>query len=216
MKQITHINLGGHPVTIDVDAFELLSRYLDSLEAHFADSPGKDEIMSDIETRLAELFKEHIHPRTIVSLPDVKAAIDIMGTPDMFGAETFFDRDEAPKSDLHTHAGPRPGRKLFRDPDNKVIAGVCSGLAAYFGLQDPIWIRLLFVVTTLIGMASIPVYILLWIIMPVPKTAADKLAMRGEPVNVQKIADTIISQIESLSEKIDQTFSNKKEDNFHP
>ncbi len=212
MKQILNINLGGYPITIDTDAYEHLSKYLDAIEQHFRESDAAEEILSDIETRMAELFKENIHPRTIVTMPDVKSAVDIMGTPEMFGAEAIDDEpvSSGQKKQKKAASGFKPGKRLFRDPDDKLLGGVSSGLAAYLGISDPIWIRILFVVLTLAGFASIPIYMILWIVMPVAKTSADRLAMRGEPINVESIASSVAEELENFSEKINDQFGNKK------
>ena len=218
MKQILNINLGGYPVTIDTDAYEHLSKYLDAIEGHFKESDAAEEILSDIETRMAELFKENIHPRTIVTMPDVKSAIDIMGTPEMFGAEAIDDeptsaRQAKTKAKNKSNSGFSPGKRLFRDPDHKLLGGVSSGLATYLGIADPIWIRIAFVVFNLAGFAGIPVYLILWIVMPVAKTSADRLAMKGEPINVESIASSVVEELESLSEKINDQFGSSKKKN---
>lgn len=217
MKQILNINLGGYPVTIDTDAYEHLSKYLDAIERHFKESDASEEILSDIEGRMAELFKENIHPRTIVTMPDVKAAIDIMGTPDMFGAEAMDDEEPIvsgkKKKKQKTASGFNPGKRLFRDPDDKLLGGVSSGLAAYLGVADPIWIRIIFIVFTLAGFASIPIYFILWIVMPVAKTSSDRLAMKGEPINVESIASSVVEELEHFSEKINDQFGSRKKKN---
>ena len=216
MKQILNINLGGHPVTIDTDAYKHLSKYLDAIERHFKDSDAAEEILSDIEGRMAELFKENIHPRTIVTMPDVKAAIDIMGTPEMFGAETLDEEEAIPsghKKKQESSSGFNPGKRLFRDPDDKLLGGVSSGLASYLGVADPIWIRIAFVVLTLAGFASIPIYLILWIVMPVAKTSTDRLAMKGAPINVESIASSVVEELENFSEKINDQFGSNKKKN---
>lgn len=213
MKQILNINLGGHPVTIDTDAYDHLSHYLDAIEKHFRESDASEEILSDIETRMAELFKENIYPRTIVTKSDVKAAIDIMGTPEMFGAESIQDDAGAEpknKQSTKTKSGFNPGKRLFRDPESKILGGVSAGLSAYLGIADPIWLRIAFVGLTLAGFASIPIYIILWIVMPEAKSASDRLAMRGEPINVESIASSVVEELESLSDKLNDQFGKKK------
>ena len=217
MKQILNINLGGYPVTIDTDAYEHLSKYLDAIERHFKESDAAEEILSDIEGRMAELFKENIHPRTIVTMPDVNAAIDIMGTPEMFGAEAM-DTDEPIASGQKqkkkkSSSGFNPGKRLFRDPDDKLLGGVSSGLAAYLGVADPIWIRIIFIVFTLAGFASVPIYFILWIVMPLAKTSSDRLAMKGEPINVESIASSVVEELEHFSEKINDQFGSNKKKN---
>ena len=91
---------------------------------------------------------------------------------------------------------------MYRDPDNKVIAGVCSGIAAYFGIQDPLWVRVIFAISFFgMGFGLLP-YIILWIAVPEARTSAEKLSMHGEPVNINSIANKIQEDITDLSKKI--------------
>ena len=97
MNKISNINLGGFPFTIDEDAFATLDKYLKTIHKHFRKSEGYEEITTDIETRMAELFQEKLEGRPIVTLPDVKNVIAIMGTPEDFGAADPF-MEEASQS----------------------------------------------------------------------------------------------------------------------
>ena len=193
MNKIYNINLGGYPFTIDEDAYEHLNRYLQTIHHHFRDSEGRDEIISDIESRIAELFNESSEGRPIINLSDVKRAMQIMGTPEEFGAEEF---DGEPRKEYKT------GRKLYRDGDNVVIGGVCSGISAYFGISDPIWVRLIFGVSFLTGGIGVLLYFILWAVLPKAKTAADRLSMRGEEINVSNIARMVEEEIENLGDTI--------------
>ena len=158
MNKISNINLGGFPFTIDEDAYQALDKYLKTIHKHFRKSEGYEEITTDIETRLAELFQEKLEGRPIVTLPDVKNVIAIMGTPEDFGAADPF-MDEAPKSSSGKFK-LKTGKKLFRDPEREAIAGVCSGIAAYFGIQDPLWVRLVFILLTISGFFGLIVYLI--------------------------------------------------------
>lgn len=206
MNKVQQINLGGVPFTIDEDALEHLTRYLDTIHAHFRQSDGYEEITQDIEARMAELFQEGMGQRQIVTLKDVRDAIVIMGTPEDFGAEPIdetLSEEEPKRSHRRTH-DYRTGRRLFRNPDDEVIGGVCSGIAAYFGISDPLWIRLIFIIVTISGGFGIPAYIILWAILPKAETASDRLAMRGEPINVSNIGRIIEEEIEHISNKVSE------------
>ena len=206
MNKVQHINLGGVPFTIDEGAFEHLSAYLETIHRHFHASEGYGEITADIEARMAELFQESLAgQRTIITLRDVKDAIVIMGTPEDFGAEPIEER-AIPRAEQE--GDYRPGKRLFRNPDDEVLGGVCSGIAAYFGIQDPLWIRLLFVIITVSGGFGIPAYIILWAVVPKAKTAGDRLAMRGEPINVSNIGKIVEEEFSHLSHKV-QEFGNE-------
>ena len=214
MNKIFNINLGGYPFTIDDNAYQKLNKYLGTIKKHFSTSEGCDEIISDIESRIAELFNESLNGQPIVGMKDIDAAIATMGTPEEFGA-VGSDYDEI--EDTKAQEGEyKTGKKLFKDPDTKIIGGVCSGLSAYFGIEDPLWVRLGAVAMVFTGGLSIPLYILLLIILPKAKTSADKLAMRGQKIDINNIAKTIEDEFDDLSETfsdLDKKFKSKKKDN---
>lgn len=227
MNEILNVNLGGYPFTIDNDAYTHINRYLKAIEAHFADSDGCDEILDDIEARMAELFTEFLQGKAIISMKELEAVIKVMGRPEDFGAEPYEDdhEDDFVKSrgsfkDRYRHI--KTGKRFFRDPDEKVIGGVCGGIAAYFGIANPMWIRLGFL--ALIFIAGIPIilYPILWAIVPEAKTAGDKLKMRGEPATVSNIARTVEEELNELSNKITEISKDLgskkkiiKRDSFH-
>ncbi len=201
MNKVFTINLGGYPFTIDEDAYVYLKKYLDAIHRHFKKSDGYEEITSDIEIRLAELFQESMGSRAIVTIKDVKYGESIMGKPADFGAEEGGETSDPLEGEEKRTF--RPGKRLFRDPEDEVIAGVCSGIAAYIGINDPLWVRLLFVVLTISSAGFwMVVYGVLWAILPQAVTAGDRLAMRGEPVNISNIGKIIQEEIENLSDKI--------------
>lgn len=211
MNKVFNINLGGYPFTIDENAYSHLSDYLNSIHNHFRDSEGYEEITSDIEARLAELFQEQLAGRPIVTVKDVNNAIAIMGTTADFGAEPIDDYVEEPQEKKQY----KTGRRLFRNPDDEVVGGVCSGLASYFGVVDPVWIRIAWIVFTMLGGAGIPAYIIMWIIVPKAETAGDRLAMRGEKINVSNIGKIIEEEIDHFSDKvgnIGNEFQSKKKE----
>src|SRR5687768_17228928 len=147
MKQVININFQGRVVPIEVTAFEALKDYTESLSRHFAAEEGKDEIINDIENRIGELFQERLKEGvTCITDEDVQAVIRSIGRPE------DFDTDERTHSTLgkeeyesfQNQANLRPNR-LYRDENDKVIGGVCSGLANYFNI-DVIIVRIIFIV----------------------------------------------------------------------
>ena len=209
MNKVVQINLGGYPMTIDDDAYDMLRQYLDRIHAHFKSAVGYDEITADIEARLAELFIEQRGHNPIVGKRDVEAAIAVMGKPEDFGGEEQdAEATEKTSSENATSAKDgyrfRPGKRLFRDAENKVVSGVCSGLAAYFGIQDPIWVRLAWAVLLIFGGVGGVLYLLFAMIVPAAKTSADRLEMRGEPINVDNIAKIIEEGTKDFSEKVSE------------
>jgi len=209
MNKIFNINLGGYPFTIDENAYEHLSTYLKTIHNHFNTSEGYEEITADIESRMAELIHERLNNRPIVDRKDVEATISIMGTPEDFGAEPVMESFEDSESTAQ-HKAKTKKRRLYRDPDSEIVAGVASGVAAYFGISDPIWIRLLFVLVTIPAGAGIPLYLILWAILPKADSAGDKLAMKGEPINVSNIAKTIEEEVTNLGAKINDLSASAK------
>jgi len=210
MNKILNINLGGYALTIDDDAYEHLQAYLESIRRRFSESEGRDEIVNDIEARIGELIHEGMGSRTIVMLPDVEAAVQVMGKPEEFGGEPAEPTNSSGGKGSSGGSGWKPGqssfrtgKRLFRDEEDAVAGGVCSGLSAYFGIQDPVWLRLAFVVLAFPTFGFWPfAYLLLWILVPPAKSAADRLSMRGEPINADNIAREIEEGFERLSTKV--------------
>lgn len=199
MNKVFNINLGGYAFVIDHDAFDELEKYLTSLNNYFKASEGRDEIVSDIEVRIAELFKEKLKRRKIVGLKDVNEVIDTMGRPEQFEEENYANSANYTNSQFDI----RTGKRLYRDPDSKILAGVCSGLSAYLGIEDPIWMRLAFVIAVFLGFGISGIaYIILWAIVPEAKTSGDKLAMQGEAANVSNIANFVQENMQHLGKKI--------------
>ncbi|MEJ7589308.1 MAG: PspC domain-containing protein [Ferruginibacter sp.] len=171
MKQVININFHGQVVPIEVSAFELLKSYTDSLSRYFANEEGKEEIINDIESRIGELFQERLKKgATCITDDDVNAIIKSMGRP-----EEFEDADDNAStrqgSQSYTSAGstqPNVGgtsKRLFRNENDKVIGGVCGGLANYFGL-DAMVVRIIFVIVSLVFGTGLLAYLILWIAVP--------------------------------------------------
>lgn len=185
MKKTLTVNLGGTIYNIDEDAYALLDSYLNNLRYHFRKNPEGEEIVRDMEVRIAELFDERADGRNcVVTLENVEAVIARMGKPE----ELNDAEDEA--ADAETDNGRKAVRRLFRNPDDKVLGGVVSGVAAYFKL-DVVPLRLLLLVAGCFFQWLLLVYLAAWIIVPLARTATEKLQMRGEPVNMENIGRTV-------------------------
>jgi phage shock protein PspC (stress-responsive transcriptional regulator) len=216
MKKTNNINLGGYPFIIDEDVYLRLNDYLNTIEKHFKNSEGVCDIMTDIEARMAELFNETLGDRKIITNTDLDDVVAVMGTPEQFGAHAYADQGYSETTrTTHTAHSVKTGRRFFRDSDDKIIGGVCSGIAAYWGIEDPIWIRLIAGFLLLSGIGFFP-YIILWIIIPSAKTSSDRLAMRGEAANVENIGRMIEDELNEMTDSISQftdDFMSKKKDN---
>ncbi len=204
MNKTFNINLGGYPFAIDEDAFEYIQNYLDTIRRHFSASEGCDEILYDIEARMAELFQEHLKGRAIITMKEIDEVIMIMGKPEDFGAEPMTESSHSARTGK-TSSRVGTGKRLFRDPDDKKLGGVCSGIAAYFGIEDPLWLRIIFVLTALFSGGFIfLLYLVCWFLVPEAATAGDKLAMRGEPATIHNIAKVVEEELNDLGDKINE------------
>lgn len=194
MNKVFNINVGGLPFIIDDDAFVALENYINTIKNHFKHSEGSDEIITDIEARIAELLTDKLKEKQIVSMGEVEHIISVMGRPTDFGVPDY-ENQASDTEEILT-------KRLYRDPTDKLIGGVCSGLSAYFGFKDPIWMRLLFAIVFMFGGLSLMVYIILWIFVPLARTPHEKLAMHGEPVNINSIAKKVEEELHNLSKTI--------------
>lgn len=189
MKKTVNITLGGALFTLEEDAYAALREYLDVVGRHFAAFDDADEIIADIENRIAEQLQERTMKRlgAAVGMSDVEAVITVMGR-----VEEFEDG-------VAEEAGPtgtwRPAKRLFRNTDDAVIAGVASGIAAYFGI-DPLIIRVLFIVTVFFGGTGVVAYLIFWLIVPPAQTPSQKLEMKGDPVTLQGLESSIAAALQ--------------------
>lgn len=217
MNKTTQINLGGISFTIDEDAFKRLDLYLHELEAHFEYSDSRGEIIADIEARLAELLTENLRGSDIVTIKNVADAIKVMGAPSDIDDEPVTNQSHRRSEGKDGTWDIKTGKRLFRDPDDKVVAGVCSGLAAYFGIEDPIWVRLTFVLASVTIGFGLIIYIAAWILVPEAKTAGDRLAMMGHSANAKNIAGMIERGLDDLSDTLKENWESitkkKSDDN---
>ncbi len=206
MKKTFNINVAGFPFIIDDDAYTLLDNYLQTIENAFAGNDETRELANDIESRVAELLMERTSTNSpIVSVADVEEVISRVGQPEeiMEEDETISIKtpggDNAAKEDAKNAATPPPyippvtpiKKKLFRDPQNTMIGGVCSGLAWYLNM-DPTIVRLLTVLITMISMFSGAIaYLILMLVVPEAKTPLERMQMMGEEPTVKNIGKTV-------------------------
>lgn len=181
MKKNFSVNIGSRLFNIDDDAFERLQSYLGRLRNFFASEEGGDEIMTDIEMRIAELLEQKkANGNTIISLANVEEVIADMGEPDQLSGS------QGEPSRVKTKG------KLYRDPDNRQIGGVCSGIGAWFGI-DPLWVRVAFAFITLMYGTGVIIYLVLWIILPEAGTTSEKLEMHRQIINIGTLRDEFTS-----------------------
>ncbi len=191
MKITENINLAGLIFTIDQDALIKLQHYLNSIERFFAIKEEGKEVVADIEGRISELFETKINKsKEVITIEDVNQIIEIMGMPEDFMEEV------QPEPRKRTHHYRNNPRKLYRDPDEKVLSGVSGGMGAYFNL-DPVLFRVLFVLMAIFTGLGVLIYIILWIILPEAKTFAQKVEMKGYQANVSNIHQNVKKKAKS-------------------
>lgn len=174
MKKVININFQGRVIPIEESAYDILKQYIESLRRYFANEESKEEIINDIESRIGELFAERLKKgATCITDEDVNAVIASMGRPEDLEAEDAEingakTTNQGSRSQSSSSTGGGSGfnyatrGRLYRNADDKLIAGVCSGLANYMGI-DPVVMRILFVV---LFAPLFWAYILLWVIIP--------------------------------------------------
>lgn len=195
MNKTYSINLGGMVFSIDDDAYILLQNYLEQIEKHFSNLEERQEILADIEARIAELFRERSKTASrAVEMKDVEWVISVLGDPAEIG-ETENTGDNSNKN-----SNRKKSKRMYRDPDNRMLGGICSGMGAYWQ-TDPLVFRILFIIAIFGGVGPI-VYIILWAVIPEAKTAAQKLEMKGEPVNISNIGKTVKEEFENVKNRM--------------
>ncbi|BFP39367.1 PspC domain-containing protein [Flavobacteriaceae bacterium GF1] len=200
MNKTVNINLANTFFHIDEEAYNKLRRYLESIKRSFSGTAGSDEIIADIEARIAELFSEKMeHDRQVITQKEVDAVINVMGQPeDYMVDEDIFEDEPRPKS---KPTSSQRVKKLYRDNEQKYIGGVCSGLEHYLGF-DALWIRLIFILLAVFTGFGLIAYILLWILVPEATTTSQKLDMRGEPINISNIERKVKEGFDDVADKV--------------
>lgn len=207
MKKVVNISVGGRSFSLDEDAYARLSTYFD----HFKErldrdtQSAKEEVMADLESRIAELFDQGTGGASyrVVNLDLVTRVVEQLGMPDgSKEPETpswnagFSDGKNGQGEDAPQSGGPdfsynggsgTAKRRLFRDLDNKTIGGVCAGLAAFLNVDITV-VRILSLLTMLVYGTGFLVYLVLWIVVPVARTPADKCMMRGFEPTAENMA----------------------------
>ncbi|HLN20956.1 MAG TPA: PspC domain-containing protein [Bacteroidales bacterium] len=191
MKITVSINLGGSSFNIDDDAYAELKDYLKRLEFHLAPEESSAEILSDIEMRMAELLRTSLTPyKQVITIDDVRRVISIMGTPQDFSGE----ESSSPESERIYSTGYH---RMYRDPDHRIIGGVCAGMGAYWHV-DPIIVRIIFLALIIAGGLGVLIYLILYIVLPEARTTAQKIEMKGRPVNIHNITDAVKKEFNSV------------------
>ncbi|MBQ5596207.1 MAG: PspC domain-containing protein, partial [Rikenellaceae bacterium] len=208
MKESKKVSISGVGFVFDFDAYEVLAGYLDNLNQTYKDTADGEEIVADIEARIAELILSRQSNMTVVSLPLIRSIIDQMGSPEAIEEES---NEGEPKAKEPT---PRIPRRLYRNPESAKLGGVCSGIGTFFDI-DPVWVRLamfaplVFLIlsgtfhfnrlsefcSSIFGIFILG-YFVMWFAIPMAKSARQKLEMTGEKINAQTISSKTRAQAE--------------------
>jgi phage shock protein PspC (stress-responsive transcriptional regulator) len=200
MDKTININLGGTLFQIDEEAYKMLRNYLQSIDMKFRHTPGGNETIEDIETRIAEIFQSQKGTAGIITTENVVDMIRIIGKPEDFdqpGAETET------QNNLYRQQGSR--KKLFRNPENRIIGGVCGGLGAYIN-TDPVWIRILFVIFACFFGIGLFIYLALWLALPSAEGDTQKKEMYGSMQNLAKPGQSFNTTGDKVGNAFDAVF----------
>lgn len=205
MKTTENISLAGYAFTIETDAFEELEAYLNDIRTCFSKDPSADEIVADIEERIAELMRERCISGMVVNLTVVREIKKRIGNPKQLAqedAESGFGTHETKaeeagnekKAEKKAEKKNWKSKRLYRNMEERIFGGVCSGLGTYFGI-DKVIFRLFFLLFFILGFLGIDDgpffgfsllgYICLWIAMPAARTDEQKREMKGKPINLK-------------------------------
>ena len=203
MNKTIIININGIVFHIEEDAYEVLRSYMTDVKTHFAYSADSDEIVTDIENRLAEMFTERLNAenKQVIVLQDVNEVCALMGN-----VADFEQDEEADQPFVYADGTYKVEKKLMRDMDDRVIAGVCSGVGHYFDIE-PRWMRLILLLLVFFGGSGIMLYFILWLVMPRALTRTDRMAMKGEPINIQTFKKNFDEEVEGLRHGIHRASS---------
>lgn len=210
MKKTISVNIKGMNFLIEEDAYEMLQNYLDRLSNGLKNDKGGKEILEDIELRIAELCSEILTDRKqVIELQDIEKILSTLGDPSQ-----YLDESEESNSQSETKEPKDQEKRIFRDTENAVIAGVCSGISNYTKI-DIVIIRAIFVAMLIFGGFGLPLYIVLWVIIPKATNTIDRLRMQGKPITVENVRDEVEQAAERLT-KGSTRFANKirKDDSY--
>ncbi len=221
MQRIIQINIAGRVIPIEENAYQLLKDYINSIDRQFANEDGKEDIIQDIENRIAELFNIRLQNGSpAIDNTDVQKVIETLG------AASDLHDGSAKSSSQSSSAGPNANRqqqyqqyqqyqnnnrRLYRNPYDKVLGGVCSGLASYFDV-DPVVVRLIFALLAFGVGVGFLAYIIAWIVIPVARTPEELSNMRGgEPMDFHTMTQNMGEELQDLKKRAEQMSKELKE-----
>ena len=213
MKKNININLFGVIYAIDEDAYDLLKKYLENMRSYYSRRQGGEEIANDVENRVAELFAElRSQGVEAITIEHVEDIIKRIGDPQQMDEEAQDGSQEHVMDGGYAEAVETKGiRKLYRDPDDKILGGVVSGICHYLDIEDPLIARIILLLLAFFSHAVlIIVYIVCWILIPEAKTAEERLQMRGKPVNPNAINEELMKGVNRAKQFVQNPDNQRK------
>ncbi|KEQ31502.1 hypothetical protein N180_17445 [Pedobacter antarcticus 4BY] len=201
MKKTLNINIGNSIIHIEEDAYEILTQYLIAVKQHFGKSADDFEIVKDIENRIAEMFADILQAqhKQVIQKEDVEVVTGLMGSVSDFGDA---EEEEQPVFTADKEERPVFGeRRIYRDTEDAMISGVCSGLSYYLKIDVSI-LRVIAVITALMGGSGILAYLILWITIPKAHSRSERMAMKGEAVNLKGFKRNFDQEMAQLKDNL--------------
>ncbi|MCR4766317.1 MAG: PspC domain-containing protein [Bacteroidaceae bacterium] len=212
MKKNINVNLCGVIYAIDEDAYDLLKKYLENMRSYYSRRAGGEEIVNDVESRVAELFAElKAQGIEAITIEHVEDIIKRIGDPQQMDEEADANGERVMDGGYAETVENKGVRKLFRDPDDKILGGVISGFCRYFDIEDPLLVRLLFVLIVFLSHAvGIIVYAVCWALIPEAKTAEERLQMKGKRVTPNAINEELMQGVNRAKQYVQDPENQRK------
>ena len=212
MKKNININMFGVIYAIDEDAYELLNKYLENMRSYYSHRSGGEEIANDVESRVAELFAElKAQGIEAITIEHVEEIIKRIGDPQQMDDEADLKSDRVMDGGYAETVENKGIRKLYRDPDDKILGGVISGLCHYMGIDEPLIVRLIFLLLVFFSHAIlVVVYAVCWALIPEAKTAEERLLMRGKRVTPNSINEELMQGVNRAKQYVNSPENQRK------
>ena len=212
MKKNININMFGVIYAIDEDAYELLKKYLENMRSYYSHRSGGEEIANDVESRVAELFAElKAQGIEAITIEHVEEIIKRIGDPQQMDDEADLKSDRVMDGGYAETVENKGIRKLYRDPDDKILGGVISGLCHYMGIDEPLIVRLIFLLLVFFSHAIlVVVYAVCWALIPEAKTAEERLLMRGKRVTPNSINEELMQGVNRAKQYVNSPENQRK------
>lgn len=218
MKKTVSVNIKGINFLMEEDAFETLQQYLNRLKISLHNQEGADEICEDIEIRIAELCSKQLdEKKQVIELEDIQTILSTLGDPSQFvegdDEEASFASNDSTNEEKSSSKNLFE-KRLYRDTDNALIAGVCQGIANYFKI-DVVIIRIIWALIFFFGGFGLLLYIILWVVIPKANTSIDRLRMKGKPITVENVREEVEQAAEKISKNTKKFAANLRNDDTY-